>query len=1069
LKKTNLLLSLPLATLMFSGCGTEDGATEDTNETIVSSPEVNTSDETTQETQTISISGKVIDGYIAGANVFIDLNENYEHDSDEPSAETGESGDFEISSELASGEYRIVSIGGTDVLTETTFENTLYTIVEIESEDLTGVYLSPVSTVVSESYLANKSTSSLDEIKSLFTAEMNISADTDILSTDFIETALSGDTSLFIANQEVLSAINVLSNDISLVRKDDKPERVAIETIVKTRSFDRSINLAELGISSSYIDGIAVESEMIEASNDTSVEEPILPFAPEEMTREELEIFLKETQDDYHSHILDEKERAEETFDKIDWSNPDNDTSTEIASPESEIPLPEEILLLKETTEALFSYKSSQAVEGEGSIEADLSSVYNLEDREFVDAEIVQIIESEKVIEDELDKALTDIPDHLDYAGSELNKFMETIGNELNSTMSDRLKPIIELRSGATNIGDIASGEEFMSSGDEVKISLGDSKIYFEISNENGTDLELIFTLNTDEEGYIADSGNSFQMIGTLVGENYRAENILFVESETNNTVTIETLSFEKDENSLSVTNVEMTEGNLVSISGSATTSTFEMNAEVNEVSEGQISVSGEINFTNNLSISGSAEIILESSGGIPPSIPETMRVTKSETAEATVSLSAEDVAVLTEYAVDEISSFDGNLTEMVGEYSEVIEGNLSALAEVVDISADEVIEYAQDLATEYADEIAESGIIAIDDVTDEMLENGVIVAVENSEDTVLESVFENEIVSIVVDGKISTPDGKIVEGKLSINDGQMYLSNVSLKSENVSINAEKIVVDHLGETSTSSSCVAIVTPVQIPEEEDEINVYPNENEEPIMIPESDETISENETEIVDGVVSENEIDNNLVVDNMGDLPPALPTENPTLEDIEEEEAVETTESDTVEEEVEVPTNTATDAPPSFPSIMSIGITATSSEVSNVAVTSEYSEVCETVSEELSPSITITGLTASVAVDGGSVVFAREVIMQENGIVGATGETTFGQTTIQSKVMDYENFHINSSVVTAGNMTGMTVESFNDGDVIYSQIVTPTAQTFYLKNDGSTITVLDENGYKLVK
>ncbi|EJF06050.1 hypothetical protein ThvES_00018830 [Thiovulum sp. ES] len=1009
MNKTNLLLSLPLATLLFSGCGTDDGTTEDSNETVVSSPEVNTTDETTQEIQTISISGKVIDGYIAGANVFIDLNENYEHDADEPSAETGESGDFEISSELASGEYRIVSVGGTDVLTETTFENTLYTVVEIESEDLTGVYLSPISTIVSESYFANKSTSSLDEIKSLFTAEMNLSTETDILNTDFIETALNGETSLFIANQEVLSAINVLSNDISLVREDDKPERVAIETIVKTRSFDRSINLTELGIPSSYIDGIAVESEeMADASDDMM----IAPIAPEEITREDLEIFLKETQDDYYSHILDERDRSEDTFDKIDWSNPETGTPVVDIDGEKEnladqLPLPVEITLLKETTEALFDYKLTQAVEGEGTIDVDLSSVFDLENREFVDAEIVQIIESEKVIEDELDKALTDIPDHLDYAGSELNKFMETIGDELNSTMSDRLKPIMELRSGATNFGDIASGEEFMSSGDEVKISLGDSKIYFEILNENGTDLELVFTLNTDEEGYIADSGNSFQMSGTLVGENYKAENILFVESDTNNTATIETLTFEKDENSLSVTNVEMIEGNLVSISGSATTSTFEMNAEVNEVSEGQISVSGEINFTNNLSISGSAEIIMESSGGVPPSIPETMRVTKSETVEASVSVSAEDVVTLTEYAVEEISSFDGNITEMVSIVA--TEGNISELAEVVGVSADEITEYAEEIAEsgivtddileyaeeiaesgivtddilEYAEEIAESGIVAIDDVTDEMLENGVTVAVENSEDTVLESVFENEIVSILIDGKISTPDGETIEGELSINDGQMYLSNVSLKSENVSLNAEKIVIDHLGEKSTSSSCVAVVAPEPIPEtEEDKIEIYPNEEEVveeqiPPMIPESDEAISETET--------------------------------------------------------------------------------------------NDDEVCETVSEELSPSITITGLTASVVVDGGTVQFARDVIMQENGIVGATGETIFGQTTVQSKVMDYENFHINTSVVTAGNMTGMTVESFNDGDVIYSQIVTPTAQNFYLKNDGSTITVLDENGYKLVK
>jgi hypothetical protein len=58
--------------------------------------------------------GTVIDGYVSGAKVFVDLNGNYSWDIGEPYAITGDNGSFTFAAGVDPTGYRIISEGGTD-------------------------------------------------------------------------------------------------------------------------------------------------------------------------------------------------------------------------------------------------------------------------------------------------------------------------------------------------------------------------------------------------------------------------------------------------------------------------------------------------------------------------------------------------------------------------------------------------------------------------------------------------------------------------------------------------------------------------------------------------------------------------------------------------------------------------------------------------------------------------------------------------------------------------------------------------------------------------------------------
>lgn len=77
---------------------------------------------TTQTTTTAAASGKVVDGYIKGATVYCDSNNNGSLDAGEPSATTDGQGNFNLGA-ACSG--TLISTGGTDIATGYPFTGTL--------------------------------------------------------------------------------------------------------------------------------------------------------------------------------------------------------------------------------------------------------------------------------------------------------------------------------------------------------------------------------------------------------------------------------------------------------------------------------------------------------------------------------------------------------------------------------------------------------------------------------------------------------------------------------------------------------------------------------------------------------------------------------------------------------------------------------------------------------------------------------------------------------------------------------------------------------------------------------
>lgn len=124
LNKKPVYLALVLA---LAGCGGGGGGSD------------------TGNTQTMAVSGKVVDGYINGATVFCDTNKNGIQDAGEVSATTSGQGDFTLSAACSA---TMVSVGGTDISTGYAFKGALKT-------PAGAAIISPLTTLLADSGLTN--------------------------------------------------------------------------------------------------------------------------------------------------------------------------------------------------------------------------------------------------------------------------------------------------------------------------------------------------------------------------------------------------------------------------------------------------------------------------------------------------------------------------------------------------------------------------------------------------------------------------------------------------------------------------------------------------------------------------------------------------------------------------------------------------------------------------------------------------------------------------------------------------------------------------------------------------
>ena len=161
-----------------------------------SDPEPDTEPPPEPEPAPVTITGNVIDGYITGATVFADTNNNGILDGGEASDITNDSGEFAITG----GTGPLVMIGGIDVATGLAFEGVM-------RAPAGSTVVTPLTTLLSALVEQGET---LVDAQALVQQSLGLSATTNITQTDPIAAIISGDpdgAGLFGAGAQALNSV----------------------------------------------------------------------------------------------------------------------------------------------------------------------------------------------------------------------------------------------------------------------------------------------------------------------------------------------------------------------------------------------------------------------------------------------------------------------------------------------------------------------------------------------------------------------------------------------------------------------------------------------------------------------------------------------------------------------------------------------------------------------------------------------------------------------------------------------------------------------------------------------
>jgi hypothetical protein len=154
---------------------------------------------TASNPSTTSVSGKVADGYLVGATVFLDRNGNYQMDAGEPSTTTDANGAYTLNVDPADvGKYPIVAMAikgqAIDKDTNQTVPNSymLSMPAAAVSGTVSSNFISPMSTLIREKMAANP-TMTLTDAMTQLRNQMNLPAGADMMS-DFVAGSQTGMT-----------------------------------------------------------------------------------------------------------------------------------------------------------------------------------------------------------------------------------------------------------------------------------------------------------------------------------------------------------------------------------------------------------------------------------------------------------------------------------------------------------------------------------------------------------------------------------------------------------------------------------------------------------------------------------------------------------------------------------------------------------------------------------------------------------------------------------------------------------------------------------------------------------
>ncbi len=153
----------------------------------------------TLSSKTSSVSGTVVDGYISGASVCLDINKNGICDTNEVTTTTLPDGSFSFSEAEFDGErfIQIISSGGTDTATNKSFDAELTYILDTHSSTQ-GLMITPLTDLVAVSFIL----SSAKDESSLNSSKKNIADEYKISVNDLQKDPMQS-VSLFAKAQEV--------------------------------------------------------------------------------------------------------------------------------------------------------------------------------------------------------------------------------------------------------------------------------------------------------------------------------------------------------------------------------------------------------------------------------------------------------------------------------------------------------------------------------------------------------------------------------------------------------------------------------------------------------------------------------------------------------------------------------------------------------------------------------------------------------------------------------------------------------------------------------------------------
>jgi len=223
---------------------------------------------TAASTATTAVSGKVADGYLVGATVFLDKNGNYQLDSGEPSATTDANGAYTLNIDPADvGKYPIVALATSGVTIDKDTNQPVansyvlcmhaITVTPSASGSVSGTvsnFISPMSTLIREKLTANPGMTLTDAITQLRN-QMNLPAGINMMA-DYVAGSQSGANSMYYQTMHTTARqmAGLMSGQAGLVMNG------ASVNVNRYRSMMATINTNMPAIAANVINGQGMNS-----------------------------------------------------------------------------------------------------------------------------------------------------------------------------------------------------------------------------------------------------------------------------------------------------------------------------------------------------------------------------------------------------------------------------------------------------------------------------------------------------------------------------------------------------------------------------------------------------------------------------------------------------------------------------------------------------------------------------------------------------------------------------------------------------------------------------------------